>query len=88
MLVEKKASFISTKAVWATLHAAGLVVLYQNPSPGIDERIELRAAAGNYFFDLAELGLPVEDTTAVEQVLALVEALRIPAGVGNDRKVV
>jgi bifunctional enzyme CysN/CysC/sulfate adenylyltransferase subunit 1 len=83
MLVEKKASFISTKTAWATLHAAGFVVLYQNPSPGIDERADLRAAAGDHFFDLAELDL-LGATEAVGQVLALAETLRIPAAVGMN----
>jgi hypothetical protein len=82
MRVEKKASSISTKMVWATLHAAGFVVLYQNPSLGIDERADLRAAAGDHFFDIAELDL-LSATEAVGQVLALAETLRIPAGVGT-----
>jgi sulfate adenylyltransferase subunit 1 len=83
MLVEKKASFISTKTAWAILHAAGFVVLYQNPSPGIDERADLRAAAGDHFFDIAELDL-LGATEAVGQVLALAETLRSPAGVGMN----
>jgi len=63
------------------LHAAGFVVLYQNPSPGIDERADLRAAAGDHFFDIAELDR-LGAREAVGQVLALAETLRIPAGVG------
>jgi bifunctional enzyme CysN/CysC/sulfate adenylyltransferase subunit 1 len=88
MLVEKKASFISTKTAWATLHAAGFVVLYQNPSPGIDERGDLRAAAGDHFFDLAEVDLLRGDRAVVELVLALAESLRISAVAENPRKAV
>jgi hypothetical protein len=88
MLVEKKASIISTKTAWATLQAAGFVVLYQNPSPGIDERADLRAAAGDHFFDLADLDLPHGGAEAVEQVLALAETLRIPAATESPRKAV
>ena len=88
MLVEKKASFISTKTAWATLHAAGFVVLYQNPSPGIDERGDLRAAAGDHFFDLAEVDLLRGDAAVVERVLALAESLRIPAAPENPQKAV
>jgi sulfate adenylyltransferase subunit 1 len=88
MLVEEKASFISSRTAWATLRAAGFVVLYQNPSPGIDERVDLRAAAGDYFFDLAELDLPRGDAEAIGRVLALAESLRIPAAAGNPRKAV
>jgi len=88
MLVEKKASFISTKTAWATLHAAGFVVLYQNPSPGIDERGDLQAAAGDHFFDLAEVDLLRGDAAVVERVLALAETLRIPAATENPRKAV
>jgi bifunctional enzyme CysN/CysC/sulfate adenylyltransferase subunit 1 len=88
MLVEKKASFISTKAAWVTLHAAGFVVLYQNPSPGIDERADLRAVAEAHFFDLADLDLLRGGAEAVGQVLALAETLRIPAAAKNPRKAV
>jgi hypothetical protein len=88
MLVENKASFISTKTAWATLHAAGFVVLYQNPSPGIDERGDLRAAAGDHFFDLAEVDPLRGDAAVVERALALAETLRIPAAPENPRKAV
>ena len=88
MLVEKKASFISTKTAWATLHAAGFVVLYQNPSPGLDERGDLRAAAGDRFFDLAEVDLLRGDAAVVERVLVLAESLRIPAAPENPQKAV
>jgi hypothetical protein len=88
MLVEKKASLISTKTAWATLHAAGFVVLYQNPSPGIDERADLRTAAGDHFFDLAEVDLLRGDAAVVERVLALAESLRIPAAAENPDKAV
>jgi bifunctional enzyme CysN/CysC/sulfate adenylyltransferase subunit 1 len=88
ILVEGKASIISSRTAWATLHAAGFVVLYQNPSPGIDERVDLRAVAGDYFFDLAELDLPRGDAEAVGRVLGLAETLRIPAATENPRKAV
>jgi bifunctional enzyme CysN/CysC/sulfate adenylyltransferase subunit 1 len=87
-VVETKASSISARAAWTTLHAAGFVVLYHNPSLGMEERVDLKAAAGDRFFDLAELNLPAGDAEAVEQVLALAESLRIPAGAGNPRKAV
>jgi len=87
IVVEKKASFMSAEAAWATLHAAGFVVLYHNPSLGTEERAELRAAAGDHFFDLGELELPIVDEQAVKQVRILAESLRIPAGAGNDGKV-
>jgi sulfate adenylyltransferase subunit 1 len=87
MLVEKQASLIPTNTMWATLHAAGFVVLYQNPSPGIDERADLRAAAGDHFFDIAELD-QLSATEAVGQVLALAQTLRIPAATENARKAV
>jgi sulfate adenylyltransferase subunit 1 len=88
MLVEKKVSLISTKTAWATLHAAGFVVLYQNSSPGIDERTDLRTAAGDHFFDLAEVDLLRGDAAVVERVLALAESLRIPAAAENPQKAV
>jgi hypothetical protein len=87
MVVERNASFISPRTAWATLHEAGFVVLYQNPSPGIEERVDMLAAAGDYFFDLAELDLPVVDAEAVEQIVVLAESLRIPTGAKNPWEV-
>ncbi len=84
---EKKASFVSKKMAWATLHTAGFVVIYQNPSLGMEERLELKAAAGDHFFDLADLNLPLGDAEAVGQVVALADTLRIPAGARNPWKV-
>jgi len=77
LAVEEGDSLFSTKAAWTALHAAGFVVLYHNPSLGTEERLELRAAAGNRFFDVAELKLPAGDAEAVEQILSLAASLRI-----------
>jgi hypothetical protein len=87
-IVESRASFLSVRTACTALLAAGFVVIYQNPAPAMEERVELRAAADDHFFDLAELDLPSEDAEAVARVLVLAEALRIPQGTGNDGKVV
>ncbi|HEY2120195.1 MAG TPA: sulfate adenylyltransferase subunit CysN [Candidatus Acidoferrum sp.] len=78
MAVDEHSSFSSEKNAWTALHAAGFVVIYQNPSLGVEERLELRSLAGDRFFDLETLALPVNDVDAVQHVLALVEPLRIP----------
>ena len=88
MLVEKKDSFLAARTAWATLLDAGFVVIYQNPSLGIEERVDLRAAAGDYFFDLGELDLPERDQEAVAKVTALAESLRVSDGVSNSGKVI
>ena len=88
MVVDERASAISARTAWATLLAAGYVIIYQNPSAGAEERANLRAAAGDRFFDLTELDLPAEGSKTVEQVLGLAESLRIPASGGNSWKVV
>jgi len=77
-----------TQKVWAALHAAGFVVIYHNPSLGPDDRSRLQAAAGEHFFDLAELDLPVADAEAVEYVLTLAASLHIPREPGNPWKVI
>jgi sulfate adenylyltransferase subunit 1 len=87
MVVDENPSELLTKNAWAALHAAGFVVIYYNPSLGPDERSQLKAAAGEHFFDLAELELPVGDTEAVEYVLSLAASLRIPREPGNPWKV-
>jgi sulfate adenylyltransferase subunit 1 len=89
MTVDGKASsFLSARAACTALLAAGLVVIYDNPSPEVEERIELRAAAGDHFFDLAKLSLPSVDAEAIARVLAEAERLRIPVGAENEWKVV
>jgi sulfate adenylyltransferase large subunit len=77
MAVGLNSSFPSARDVWAALHAAGFVVIYHNPSLGAEERMVLRSAAGDHFFDLADVELPAGDTEAVERILALVEPIRI-----------
>jgi hypothetical protein len=83
MTVEENSSFSSERNAWAALHAAGFVVIYHNPSLGAEERMDLRSAAGDYFFDLATVELPAGDAEAVERILALVEPLRIPPQSGK-----
>jgi sulfate adenylyltransferase subunit 1 len=88
LVVEKKTSFISARTAWAALQAAGFVVLYHNPSLRSEEAVDLRAAASEYFFDLAELDLPIGDSEAIERILRLAESLRNPAGTENPGKAV
>jgi hypothetical protein len=85
--VEENSSFSFARNAWAALHAAGFVVIYHNPSLGPEERMELRSAAGDYFFDLADMELPTGNAEAVERILALVEPLRIPPQSGKLGKV-
>jgi sulfate adenylyltransferase large subunit len=85
--VDEHSSFSSAKTDWAALHDAGFVVIYRNPSLGAEERLDLRSAAGDHFFDLEELELPSGDAEAVERILALAEALRIPQLPGKLRRV-
>ncbi len=77
MLVEENSSDPLAKTTWAALHAAGFVVIYHNPSLEPDEASRLQAAAGEHFFDLAELDLPAGDAQAVEYILTLAASLRI-----------
>jgi len=79
MLVEENPSDARTKNTCAALCAAGYVLVYHNPSLGSDERSQLKAAAGEHFFDLAELDLPAGDAEAVQYVLTLAASLRIRA---------
>jgi len=87
-IVESKVPSLSARTVCTALLAAGFVVIYQNPAPTMGERVELRSAADDHFFDLDELDLPTEDAETVARVLVLAASLRIPEGAGNDRKVV
>jgi sulfate adenylyltransferase subunit 1 len=81
------ASFLPTRAAWSTLHAAGFVVVYHNPSLGPEERLELKAAAGDRFFDLAELKLPAGDAETLEHILAFAKTLRFRAEDENPGEV-
>jgi sulfate adenylyltransferase large subunit len=85
---DTEAPFASARTAWAALHAAGLVVVYHNPKLGSEERAELRAAAGDRFFDLSEMNLPAGDAEALEHVVALTKSLRISGEDGNPGKVI
>ena len=86
--MKKRASLASAQnCLVIRLHAAGFVVIYQNPSLGAEERLELKTVAGDRFFDLAELKLLAGDADALEHILALAETLRFPAEDENPGKV-
>jgi bifunctional enzyme CysN/CysC/sulfate adenylyltransferase subunit 1 len=85
---ETETPFASARTAWAALHAAGFVVVYHNPKLGSEERAELRAAAGDRFFDLSEMNLPAGDAEALEHVVALTKSLRISGEDGNPGKVI
>ena len=80
---ETEAPFASARIAWAALHAAGFVVVYHNPKLGSEESAELRAAAGDRLFDLAEMNLPAGDAGALEHVLTFAKSLRISYEDGN-----
>jgi hypothetical protein len=88
MLVESGTASDPASATWTTLYSAGFVVIYRNASVGEVERSDLRAAAGDSFFDLGDLSLLQSDAGIVEQVRALAESLRIPRGTDHTGKVV
>ena len=80
---ETEAPFASPRTAWAALHAAGFIVVYRNPKLGSEESAELRAAAGDGFFDLAEMNLRAGDTEALEHALTFAKSLRISYEDGN-----
>ena len=85
---EEMGSPVSAKTAWSILRAAGFVVIYRNSSLGAEERLELKAAAGDrFFFDLAELKLVSGDADALEHILAFARTLRIRAEDENPGKV-
>jgi sulfate adenylyltransferase subunit 1 len=85
--LEENSPFSSARNTWATLLATGFVVIYHNPSLGTEERLDLRNAAGDHFFDLGELELPAQDGDAVDRLLVLLESLRIRPQPGKSGKV-
>jgi len=78
MVIGSEFSPLSAREASTALHAAGFVVIIQNPMLGLEDLLELKTAAGNHFFELAELKLPDQDAEAVEQLLILTEGLRLP----------
>jgi sulfate adenylyltransferase large subunit len=76
---EETGPLASAKSAWSTLHATGFVVVYQTSSLEAEERLELKAAAGDRFFDLAELKLVSGGAEALEHALAFAKTLRIGA---------
>jgi sulfate adenylyltransferase subunit 1 len=84
---ENEAPLTSATAACATLYAAGFVVVYQNSRLGLEGRSQLRAHAGDRFFDLSEMNLPAGDAEVLEHVLILAKSLRISDGDGNPGRV-
>jgi sulfate adenylyltransferase subunit 1 len=84
IFVRGSSSHLVPRSAWSTLYDSGFVVLYHHPLLGEQEKLELRAAAGDRFFDLAELELPAAEGPAVARVLTLVESLRIPREPGKS----
>ena len=70
---------VSPRTAWAVLHTAGFVVVYQRLKLGEEEKLELKVAAGDRFFDLAELDASLSDPEAVARVRSFAESLRIPS---------
>ncbi len=88
VIEESEAPFPSARVAWSALLAAGFVVIYQHSPLGLKERSELRTAAGDHFFDLAEMNLCEGDTEALEHVLTFVKSLRISGEDCNPGEVV
>jgi len=77
IVVDENPATPSARNLWKTLHSAGFVVIYHNPSLGPEERMALQSAACDNFFDLSDPELPAGDAEAVEHILASVARLRI-----------
>jgi sulfate adenylyltransferase subunit 1 len=80
MVVEENA------AISSALHAAGFVVIYHNASLKDKELAKLRNSAGTHFFDLGELELPEGQAEALERMMFLLEALRIPQDAAHPER--
>jgi sulfate adenylyltransferase large subunit len=78
LIGEAEPFLASPRTAWAALHAAGFVVIYQRSKLREEEKLELKAAAGHRFFDLAELDASVSDPEAIARVRAFAESLRVP----------
>jgi sulfate adenylyltransferase large subunit len=85
-VVGESESLILRRGAWSALHAAGFVVLYQNSATDSEERSELKEIAGDRFFDLRELALPVGDAKVVAHVHALAKTLRLGLEDENSRE--
>ena len=81
MVVEENA------AIASALHAAGFVVIYHTASLKDKALAELRSAAGANFFDLGEMELPEGQEEALERVMLLLEALRIPQHAAHPERI-
>ena len=83
LLDEGEIPFAARAGVLAAMQAGGLVVIYAVESIAPEEKLALRDAARDHFFDLDAVSLPADDGEAVTQVLTLAESLRISNGAEN-----
>lgn len=77
IVVEENPATPSTRYLWNTLHSAGYVVIYHNPSLELEEQMALQSAARDDFFDLSDPMVPAGDAEAVEYIRASLARLRI-----------
>ncbi|MBS1840103.1 MAG: sulfate adenylyltransferase subunit CysN [Acidobacteria bacterium] len=87
IVIDGNAGYLPAKAAWNSLYSAGFVVIYLKSSLETQERVELRSAAKERFFDLAEAELPAEDADGIERVVAWAQSLRMPPQPERTEKV-
>ena len=71
---------------FAAFESAGLVVIYACGKLVPDAKKKLGALGGDYFFDLAALQLPAEESAAVKKIISHIQSLRSVAEGGEGRK--
>ncbi len=84
---DESGSSIPPRSAWCALYTAGFVVLYPNSSLTPEERLELKAMAGDRFVDLGELESTTGCAESVEHVLVLAKTWRFPRGNENPGEV-
>ena len=71
---------------FAAFESAGLVVIYACGKLLPDAKKKLAALGGDYFFDLAALQLPAEESAAVRKMISHLQSLRSVGEGGKRRK--
>jgi sulfate adenylyltransferase subunit 1 len=86
VLLEQAELSSASVAATTALYAAGFVVICDDQTLGAQEESGLRRAAGERFFDLANLNLSGQDEEALREIVAIAESLRTPGDTGWPRK--
>ncbi len=86
LVTDEQVSAVDLPQIASVAQSAGLILIYSGPATAAAAKPELTRVTGDRLFELPAMDLAANDWEAVEQVLPLIESLRISSGVTESGK--